>query len=215
MILSLPDGNIFGSLIRARSGREGGMRHTWPVALVMLLLLIGFRLMSAAGEWMNFSPLPAVFLCSIVFLRGTQAWVLPIAAWLLSNPIASLLQGSNPLTDTGAVITAFLTLVAIGALALPLRKHPKVLPMLGAGIAAAILFHVVTGIAAWLSYPLYPKNLVGLEQSLWSGPINSPVPSWVFLRNMICSNFLFTLAFALTCLKWPAVTSPTPVATSR
>jgi len=181
----------------------------------MLLLLIGFRLLSAAGDWANFSPLPAVFLCSIVFLRGTQAWVLPIAAWLLSNPIASLIQGSNPFTESGAVLTAFITLVAIGALALPLRKHPRLLPMLGAGIAAALLFHLVTGVAAWLSYPLYPKTLVGLEQSLWSGPVNSPIPSWVFLRNMICSNLLFTLAFAAACLKWPAVTSQTAIATSR
>lgn len=181
----------------------------------MLLLLIGFRLMGAAGDWANFSPLPAVFLCSIVFLRGTQAWVLPIAAWLLSNPIASWLQGSNPFTETGAVLTAFVTLVAIGVLALSLRKYPRLLPMLGAGIAAALLFHLVTGVAAWLSYPLYPKNLLGLEQSLWSGPVNSPIPSWVFLRNMMVSNLLFTLAFALTCLKWPAVTSPTPLASSR
>lgn len=191
------------------------MRHTWPAALAMLLLLIGFRLMGAAGDWANFSPLPAVFLCSIIFLRGTQAWIIPIGAWVLSNPIASWLQGSNPFAEFGAVLTAFITLIMIGALALPLRKHPRLLPVLGAGIGAALLFHGVTGLAAWLSYPLYPKNLTGLEQSLWSGPVNSPIPSWVFLRNMMVSNLLFTLAFALTCLKWPAVTSPSPLTMSR
>lgn len=191
------------------------MRHSWPAALVMLLLLIGFRLLSASAEWTNFSPLPALFLCSIVFFRGSMAWTLPLAAWIISNPIVSWIQGSNPFTDVGAVLTALITFIAIGALALPLRKHAKLGVMLGAGIAAALLFHTVTGVAAWISYPLYPKNLIGLEQSLWSGPVNSPLPSWVFLRNSVCSNVLFTLAFALTCLKWPTVASPAVVATTR
>ncbi|MGB1130008.1 MAG: DUF6580 family putative transport protein [Haloferula sp.] len=210
-------GNIFDSPIAALSGREGGMRHTWPAAVLLLVLLIGFRLLSAAGEWANFSPLPAVFLCCIVFFRGTKAWVLPIAAWLLSNPIASWIQSENynPLETFGAELTAFISLLVIGALALPLRKKPQLGLMIGAGIGAALLFHFITGVGAWLSYPAYPKNLTGLEQSLWSGPVGSPLPSWVFLRNAICSNVIFTLAFALSCLKWPALTSRELAATTR
>lgn len=215
MAIESRDGNIFDSPIAPRSGREGGMRHSWIAALLLLVLLVTFRLIGAAGDWANFSPLPAVFLCGIVFFRGPRAWLLPIAAWLLSNPIASWIQGYDLSQSIGPELTAFLTLLLIGALALPLRRKPQLGLMLGAGVLAAVLFHLVTGVAAWIAYPLYPKNLIGLEQSLWSGPIDSPLPSWVFLRNAITSNLIFTLAFALCCQKWPTITSRELAASTR
>ena len=102
----------------------------------------------------------------------------------------------------------------LGLLALPLRKQPNLPVMLGAGIVAGILFHLVTGLVGWLAYPLYPKNLIGLEQSLWSGPANSPIPSWVFLRNLVCANLLFTGIFVLARQTWPRMTSEAPLAAS-
>ena len=171
------------------------MKSTWLAAVVIALLLVAFRILAHFAGLHSFSPLPAIFLCSVVFLRGRQAWLLPLGAWLVSNPIMSVLQGSDPLSIIGPEATAFLTMLAIGLCALALRARPTALRMLGAGILAGVLFHAVTGIVGWLAYPVYPKNLIGLEQSLWSGPAGSALPSWIFLRNLVCANIIFTAGF--------------------
>ena len=180
------------------------MRSSWVTGLILLLLLVAFRCLGAmfSSELPSFSPLPAFFLCSVVFFRGKQAWLLPLAAWLLSNPIATLIQGYNPFVDWAPVLTAFVTLLALGFLALPMRKHATAPKLLGAGLVAALLFHLVTGVAAWLAYPLYPKDLGGLYQSLWSGPFGAEIPSWAFLRNLAAANFLFTGLFLVARHHW-------------
>lgn len=185
------------------------MRSSWITGLILLVLLVAFRCLGAAfsSELPSFSPLPAFFLCSIVFFRGKQAWLLPLAAWLLSNPIATLIQGYNPFEQWAPVLTAFLTLLALGFMALPLRKHATAPKLLGAGLVAALLFHLVTGIAAWVAYPLYPKDLSGLYQSLWSGPLGAAIPSWAFLRNLAAANLLFTGLFLVARHTWLPATN--------
>ena len=181
-----------------------GMRSSWITGLILLVLLVAFRCLGAAfsNELPSFSPLPAFFLCSVVFFRGKQAWLLPLAAWLLSNPIATIIQGYNPIEQWAPVLTAFLTLLALGFMALPLRKHATVPTLLGAGLVAALLFHLVTGVAAWISYPLYAKTLAGLFQSIWSGPTGAEIPSWAFLRNLAAANLLFTGLFLAARHAW-------------
>ena len=116
------------------------MQRPWSSALLLLALLVGFRALGAAfsHELPNFQPLPALFLRSIVFLRGTKAWALPVIAWLLSNPLASALQGYNPFESGGGVIVAFLALLLTGAMALPFRKSPSAALLLGGGLFAAM-----------------------------------------------------------------------------
>jgi len=188
------------------------MQRPWlPVAL-LLALLIGFRALGAAfsHEMPNFQPLPALFLCCIVFLRGTKAWALPVVAWLISNPLASALQGYNPLEAGGGVIVAFLALLLTGAMALPLRKTPFTALLLGGGLLAALVFHGVTNAAVWLADPLYAKSPVGLWQALWSGRPTDAMPSWVFLRNLAGANLLFTALFLLARPAWNSTTACTP-----
>lgn len=195
------------------------MRSSWVTALVLLVLLVAFRCLSAAysTQLPSFSPLPAFFLCSIVFFRGKQAWLLPLGAWLLSNPIATMLQGYNPIEQWAPVLTAFLTLLALGFMALPLRKHASAPMLLGAGLVAAVLFHLVTGVAAWIAYPAYAKTLTGLFQSLWTGPTGAEIPSWAFLRNLAAANVLFTGLFLAARHAWLPAPSPqsTPAVTTR
>ncbi|WP_193212710.1 DUF6580 family putative transport protein [Luteolibacter marinus] len=181
------------------------MQRPWIPALVLVALLVAFRCLGAAfsHQLPNFQPLPALFLCSVIFLRGSKAWALPIAAWLVSNPLASALQGYNPFEAGGGVIVAFLALLLTGALALKLRKSPSPAVVLGGGLIAALLFHVVTNAAVWAADPLYAKSAHGLWQSLWSGRPADAMPSWVFLRNLAAANVLFTALFLLAQRSWP------------
>lgn len=186
------------------------MQRPWIPALVLLVLLVAFRCLGAAfsHEIPNFQPLPALFLCSIVFLRGTKAWMLPVAAWLVSNPLASMLQGYNPLNSGGGVLVAFLALLLTGALALPLRRSPSPALVLGGGVLAAVLFHVVTNTAVWLSDPTYLKSAEGLKQALWTGRPIDPGPTWIFLRNLVAGNLVFTGLFLLARRSWQPTAKP-------
>lgn len=176
------------------------MRNAWIPAATILALLVAFRILGAtfATALPNFQPLPAFLLCSLVFFRGRKARLLTlavVAAWILSNPIASALQG-YPIA-TAPVITAFLAVLATGLLVLPLRGNPRPLAVLGAGLGAAVLFHLLTGIAGWIFDPRYARTALGLHQSLWSGLPSDVLPSWAFLRNLAAANLLFTALFLL------------------
>jgi len=76
-------------------------------------------------------------------------------------------------------------------------RPERAITLLGGAVAAALVFHLMTNGAAWIASPLYPKSPLGLWQSLWAGPVGSPVPSWVFLRNLMAANLIFTAVLLL------------------
>jgi hypothetical protein len=83
---------------------------------------------------------------------------------------------------------------------------------LPASLAGSVLFYVITNAFAWLSDPGYAKNFAGLFQALTLGlPQYSATPSWMFFRNSVLSDLLFTGLFIL-CLKWGR--TPAPARTS-
>ena len=188
------------------------MQRPWIPALVLLVLLVAFRCLGAAfsHEYPNFQPLPALFLCSIVFLRGTKAWALPVAAWLISNPLASMLQGYSPFGDGGGEVVAFFTLLLTGLLALPLRRTSSPSLMFVSALLAALVFHVVTNSAIWLADPTYAKSGPGLLQALWFGRPTDVMPTWAFLRNMAAANLLFTALFLLARRSWSPASDAAP-----
>lgn len=193
------------------------MQRPWIPALVLLVLLVAFRCLGAtfSAQFPNFQPLPALFLCSVVFLRGTKAWMLPVIAWLISNPLASMLQGYNPFNSGGGVLVAFLTLLLTGALALPLRRSPSPALVLGGGVLAAVLFHVITNTAVWFTDPLYAKTAEGLKQALWTGRPIDAGPTWIFLRNLVAGNLVFTALFLLARRSWEPAAKPASPALSQ
>lgn len=187
-----------------------GMQRPWIPVLVLLVLLVAFRCLGAAypRELANFQPLPALLLCSVIFLRGTKAWSVPVAAWLISYPLASVLQGYSPLDYLQGSIVAFATLLLTGFLALPLRRAATPGFVLAGAVLAALLFHGVTNTAEWLSQPMYPKTSEGFQQALWTGAPGALLPTWAFLRNMVVANLLFTGLFLLARRQWEPASSP-------
>ena len=170
------------------------MRSTTIAALLLIALMIPFRVLSAMGFLPNFSPLPALFLCSLVFLRGRQAWLVPLAAWAVTDPLVSLIQGYPVLGAHHAGILA--GLAGAIALALWLRKHPRPAIVLGGSLGAALLFYFGSNLVSFAFDPLYPKSLEGFVQAQWTGPAGLG-PTWVFLRNLAAANLLFSVLFLL------------------
>lgn len=171
------------------------MQRWLPTAL-MVLLLIGFRIQGSLmpGALPNFQPLPAMLLCGIIFLQGAQKWSIPLLAWLLTDPLTSLLQGHS---ITGwHHLEILLGLGATTAIALWIRHYRSFASLLGGAAAAAISFYFLSNLVSFVVDPLYPKSLEGFIQSQWSGPVGYG-PTWVFLRNLLAANLLFTSLFVL------------------
>jgi hypothetical protein len=174
------------------------MHRYLPTAL-LILLIIAFRCVgSVFSETLpNFQPLCALFFCGALVSTGWRAWVLPFAVWLITYPLPALIKGGTEylaLNVIGVTAFAFALTFLFGK---SLRSKGIPITLLGS-VAAALLFHIITNGAAWIGSPMYAKTPEGLLQALWTGPVGSPLPTWVFLRNMLAANLLFTTIFLST-----------------
>lgn len=179
------------------------MNRYLPLVLIAGLL-IAFRITGSAfpDSLPNFQPLAALFFCGALLAPGWRGYAVPFVIWAITFPLG-VGHVAGPL-DFASTCFALTAVYFLGK-ALTRRGLPTLL--LGSA-AAAVVFHLVTCGAAWITDPLYAKNLEGLFQSVWSGPVASKIPSWVFLRNLTAANVLFTGIFALAQLRLPKQTVP-------
>ena len=162
-------------------------------ACVALVSLLGLRALGSAfpEALPNFQPLAALWFCGVLLAPGWRGAVMPALVWAASFPLGSGHPGGPGLFLT--TLTAFAVVFGLGGLLA--RRGAAV--FLAGSLGAALLFHLITCAAAWVVDPLYPKSAEGLWQSVWTGPVGSPLPSWVFLRNLAAANLLFTGALLL------------------
>lgn len=167
------------------------MTRYLPLGLIVGLL-IAFRILGSTlpTSQPNFQPLVAMFFCGALLASGWRGFVIPFGIWAITYPFA---QG--PVWDPAIFLTtlAGLSITFFLGKTLCNRGIPT---LLVGSVFAAVLFHLVTNGIAWIADPTYQKSLTGLWQSLWTGPPDSQLPSWVFLRNLAAANLLFTGIFA-------------------
>lgn len=180
--------------------------HRFLPIISIFLLLIAFRVFgSAFSETLpNFQPIAALLFCGACLVAGRFGWLLAAAAWLVTYPIPAILMGKGEYLTAGVFLTTAIGFAAVIFLGKFFQKKPA-LAILAGSLGAAVLFHIITNGAAWIGNPIYAKNIGGLWQSLWTGPVNSPVPSWLFLRNMALANVLFTGIMLAANHKLPAI----------
>lgn len=168
--------------------------NRWLPAILLVLLLAGFRVLGSLfpQELSNWQPLPALLLCSVIFLQGSARWVLPLSVWVVTDPIVSAIQG-YPLIGWHHVGIAA-GLAATVAIGLRLRRQPGFLPVLLGAAGSAVAFYFLSNTVAFVTSSLYPKSLEGFAQAQWTGP-SGYGPTWVFLRNSLAANLLFTSLF--------------------
>lgn len=177
----------------------------WIPAILMVLLLVGFRVLgSAMPETLpNFQPLPALLLCGVIFLNGAQRWLIPLLTWLVTDPLTSLFQhwpvfGWHHL----AII---LGLAATALIALKVRRSPTWLNLLGGAALSALAFYFLSNLVSFVVDPRYLKTLGGFVEAEWTGRDGiDHVPTWLFLRNLLAANLLFTGLFSLAFQTFPA-----------
>lgn len=169
-----------------------------PLALIVGLL-IAFRILGSVlpESQPNFQPLAALFFCGALLAPGWRGFAIPFGIWAITYPL-----GIGPVSDVRIFLTTLIALAAIFLMgkAISDRGFPTLL--LGSA-AAAVVFHLITNGAAWLGDPMYEKSASGFWQSIWTGPPASTIPSWVFLRNLLAANILFTGIFVGAQLRLP------------
>ncbi len=154
--------------------------------LVMVLAAALSRLLPHPA---NVTPVTAIALFGAMYLDRKSAFLVPIAAMLLSDAILGFHSGML------WVYGSFAAIVCIGFW---LRDHRGLGQTLGATLAGSVLFYAVTNFGAWLVSPMmYPRTAAGLAECY--------VAAIPFFRNTLLGDLGYVAmlfgAFEL-CRRW-------------
>jgi hypothetical protein len=172
------------------------------VAAVVWRVLLGVTHSADYGWVHNFAPLSAIALCGAAFLPRRLAFALPLVALFLSDLMLNV-HYSKTHPDVSLISMEMLArygaLVLIAGLGWMLRKSPRALLMLGASVAASVIFYVVSNTASWLTEPRYATSLGGWIQALTTGLPEYP-STLTFFRHTLLSDVVFTALF-IVCMR--------------
>jgi Family of unknown function (DUF6580) len=171
-------------------------------ALLLIIVAIAFRI--AIGffghadsiGWMNFAPIAAIALCAAAYFPWKYKFTVPMIALLISDVVLNAHYGFSLLSPF--VVSHYIGFAIVGGLGLLLQSRASWKTLLPASIVASLIFYVVTNSVSWIYDPGYAKNFAGFVQSLTVGlPQYSATPTWMFFRNSVVSDLLFTLLFVV------------------
>lgn len=162
--------------------------------IVFLVVLGAARILGSLfpENLANLQPFGALFFAGMA-LFGWRGVVLPAAAWLLTYPVTNLLQGHSVGAEFLSPVLGFAVMVGMACL---FRRASAGKIFVGS-LLSALVFYLVTNTLSWAFDPFYaPKSLATLAQAMWTGVPGYP-PSWMFFRNALVSQALFTGLFLL------------------
>jgi hypothetical protein len=172
-------------------------------ALLLIFAVVAYRvttglLIHSGASWLsNFAPLAAIALCSAAYLPKKYKFSVPLITLFISDAIINFRYGA-PLLDP-QILLRYFALAVVGGLGVLFQNRASLKTLLPASIAGSMIFYTITNAFSWLSDPGYAKNLGGLIQALTVGlPQYSATPSWMFFRNSLISDLLFTLLFVIS-----------------
>ena len=176
------------------------------IAAVAYRIVTGLAIISGSTALSNFAPLAAIALCAAAYFPTKYKFAVPMIALLISDVVLNVSYGFSLFSPF--VMSHYIGFALVGGLGWLLRKRASFKTLLPASIAASAVFYVVTNAVSWLFDPGYAKNFAGLVQALTVGlPQYSATPSWMFFRNSVLSDLLFTGLFIL-CLHWGRASEP-------
>jgi hypothetical protein len=171
-------------------------------ALLLILSAIAYRIVTGLFAQpgsiglLNFAPLAAIALCATAYFPAKYKFTVPMIALLISDVVLNIHYGFSLLSPF--VLSHYLGFALVGCLGLLLQNRRSMKTLLPASIAGSLIFYVVTNSVSWFFDPGYVKNFAGLIQSLTIGlPQFSATPTWMFFRNSVVSDLLFTGLFVL------------------
>jgi hypothetical protein len=188
-------------------------------AFLLILSAAAYRittglLIHSGASWLsNFAPLAAIALCSAAYFPKKYKFSVPLVTLFISDAVINFRYGA-PLLDP-QILIRYAALALVGCIGVFLQNRASLKTLLPASVVGSTIFYVVTNAFSWLSDPGYAKTFAGLVQSLTTGlPQYSVTPSWMFFRNSLISDFVFTLLF-LICMNLGRSTEKSPASSAR
>jgi len=163
---------------------------------VVYRVTTGLLIHSGASWLSNFTPLAAIALCSAAYFPKKYKFSVPLITLFISDVIINFRYGA-PLLDP-QILVRYAALALVGYIGVLLHNRASLKTLLPASIVGSTIFYAITNTFSWMSDRGYAKNFAGLVQSLTVGlPNYSATPSWMFFRNSIISDLLFTFLFVI------------------
>jgi hypothetical protein len=189
-------------------------------ALVLIFLTVVFRIATAVvvqgggSAWLsNVAPLAAIALCSAIYFPRKYKFTVPFAALLVSDVVLDFYYGAS-LFDP-LIFCRYFAFALVGLLGLAMSRRVSLKTIVPASLAGSTIFYVITNAFSWLTDPGYVKNFTGLIQALTVGlPQYGATPTWMFFRNSLVSDLLFTLLF-VACMSFSRRAAALPAAATR
>lgn len=168
--------------------------------LVALALIVLAALWRAGAVFepslFNFAPVTALAFCGAVFWRDRRAWLVPLAAVVLSD----LWLNHFHATRFGYTWTAGEMVLRVAAFAAALglgrlvARRTNVVTLLGGALGSSLVFYFATNTVAWAGDAFYPGTLAGWWQAMTVGHPEFPPTLW-FFRNTLLGDLAFTGLF--------------------
>lgn len=163
--------------------------------LVFAIVLVTARIIGAMtpDSLVNFQPFGALLFCGMAVF-GWRGVVLPAIAWFISYGPTNAAQGYD---WTAQMIVPILGFAAMIGLARFFKNAGGGKLFMGS-LLGAIAFYLITNTLSWASDPLYTtKSFATLIQALTVGLPQYVIPTWVFFKNALLAQGLFTGLFIL------------------
>jgi len=148
-------------------------------------LTIGAALLRLVPHPPNFAPVASVALFGGAKLKGWQAYLVPLLAMLITDPIRSRLEGGFPAYTwfTLIIYSSFMISVVLGRLFL--QHSPGIARIVSVTLLGSVQFYLITNFPSWLSsHSLYAHN--------WSGLVACYVAALPFFGRTVMSDLFYT-----------------------
>jgi hypothetical protein len=166
------------------------------LAVVVYRVTTGLLIHSGAGWLSNFAPLAAIALCSAAYFPKRYKFSVPLLMLFISDAIINFRYGA-PMLDP-QILVRYAALALVGFIGVLFQNRVSLKTLLPASVVGSTAFYLITNMFSWLSDPGYAKNFEGLIQSLTVGlPQYSATPTWMFFRNSLISDVVFTCLFVV------------------
>ena len=180
-----------------------------PLVLILIAVLyrviLGIAGSDDANAFHNFAPVSAIALCGALYLPRRTAVLVPLGILFCSDLVLNIFHYREPLW-TWEIVPRYLALVLIVWLGWRLRANPRFALIVGASMAASVIFYVITNTGSWWTEPSYAKTVGGWIHAMTTGLPGWP-STWWFYRQTFISDLLFTTLF-FACMQITRKTLP-------
>jgi hypothetical protein len=156
-----------------------------PVALSLTVLGAVARLLPHPP---NFAPVGATSLFAGARLPRWQAYLVPLVALAVTDPILSPLYGFQPYSKY--LLFSYLSVLISVWLGRRLRNTESVSRIAAVTVLNSIQFFLVTNFGSWLWFQAYPRTAAGLASCYISA---IPFFGWTLASDVLFTAVLFGL----------------------